>query len=156
MGPPPLFDTFRKFHVTFWSGGQSDSRQKSVLDRYEDLVAEELADKSNSEILGSEFNDQMFVKLAMFYWDHLSLSQLLFLSDWTGSPIILRLKFGRNFKAQGIVAGIWSRFWTGNLEDILKLNFRSRCLDWTIESIDLDDPLRYVHLITQLSALTAS
>ena len=62
-----LFDTFRKFHVTFWSGGQSDSRQKSVLDRYEDLVAEELADKSNSEILGSEFNDQMFVKLAMFY-----------------------------------------------------------------------------------------
>ena len=51
----------------FWLVGQSDSRQKSVLDRFEDLVAEELADKSNSEISGSEFNDQMFVKLAMFY-----------------------------------------------------------------------------------------
>ena len=34
--------------------------QKSVLDRYEDIVAEELADNS-------EFNDRMFVKLAIFH-----------------------------------------------------------------------------------------
>ena len=33
--------------------------QKSVLDRYKEIVAYELADKSKSEISGSEFCDRM-------------------------------------------------------------------------------------------------
>ena len=55
-GPRPIFLVI---------DGIAIGLQKSVLDRYEDIVAEELAD--NSEISGSEFNDRMFVKLAIFH-----------------------------------------------------------------------------------------
>ena len=54
--------------------------QKSVLYRYEDIVAEELADK----ISGPEFSDIGCQNPG----------QLLFLPDRTGSPIIMWLKFG--------------------------------------------------------------